>query len=57
MINGNYGIEDVALSLPSIVNANGVKRIEDLNLTDDELIALRYSAEQLKSILNEVKDI
>jgi L-lactate dehydrogenase len=57
MINGNYGIEDVALSLPSIVNANGVKGIEDLNLTDDELIALRYSADQLKIILNEVKDM
>ena len=57
VINGNYGIEDVALSLPAIVNANGVKCIEDLNLTDDELIALRYSADQLKSILNEVKDI
>jgi L-lactate dehydrogenase len=57
VIDGNYGIEDVALSLPAIVNASGVKRIEDLNLTDDELIALRYSAEQLKAILNEVKDI
>lgn len=57
VINGNYGIEDVALSLPSIVNAKGVKGIEDLNLTDDELIALKYSAEQLKVILNEVKDI
>jgi L-lactate dehydrogenase len=57
VINGNYGIEDVALSLPAIVNANGVKCIEDLNLTDDELVALRYSADQLKAILNEVKDI
>ncbi len=57
VINGNYGIEDVALSLPSVVNANGVKRIEDLNLTDDELVALRYSADQLKAILNEVKDL
>ena len=57
VINGNYGIEEVALSLPAIVNSNGVKGIEDLNLTDDELIALKYSAEQLKVILNEVKDI
>lgn len=57
VINGNYGIEDVALSLPSIVNSKGVKGIIDLNLTDEELAALQHSAEQLKSILKEVKDI
>ena len=57
VINGNYGIEDVALSLPSIVNSNGVKGIIDLNLTEEEQAALHYSAKQLKSILEEVKDI
>ncbi|HEY9060755.1 MAG TPA: L-lactate dehydrogenase [Pseudobacteroides sp.] len=57
VINGNYGIEEVALSLPSIVNSNGVKSIVDLKLADDELAALKHSAEQLKIVLNEVKDI
>ncbi len=57
VINGNYGIEDVALSLPSIVNSNGVKSIMDLKLTADELAALQFSSKQLKSILDEVKDI
>jgi L-lactate dehydrogenase len=51
IINGNYGIEDVALSLPSIVNSNGVKSIVDLKLTDDEQAALKYSAEQLRVFL------
>lgn len=57
VIKGNYGIEDVALSLPAIVNANGVKSIVDLKLTDEELAALKFSSEQLKSILKEVKDM
>jgi L-lactate dehydrogenase len=57
LINGNYGIEDVALSLPAVVNSKGVKEIIDLKLTADEENALRYSAEQLKAILAEVKDI
>ncbi len=57
VIKGNYGIEDVALSLPAIVNANGVKSIVDIKLTDEELTALKYSSEQLKSILKEVKDM
>lgn len=57
VINGKFGIDDVALSVPSIVNANGVKGIIDLTLTDEELAALQHSAEQLKNILKEVKDI
>lgn len=57
LIKGNYGIEDVALSLPAIVNSKGVKSIIDLKLTQDEETALRYSAEQLKAILAEVKDM
>jgi L-lactate dehydrogenase len=57
VINGKYGIEDVALSLPSIVNSNGVKDIIDIKMTENELSALRHSADQLKSILNEIKDI
>lgn len=57
VINGNYGISDVALSLPSIVNSNGVKEIVDLKLTEEEVAALLYSAEQLKAILAEVKDM
>lgn len=57
VLNGEYGISDVAISLPSVVNNNGVDRIFDISMTDDELKALRYSAEQVKQILKEVKDI
>lgn len=56
VINGFYGIDDVALSLPSIVNANGVKAIFDLKLTDEEQVALQSSAKQLKSVLEQVKE-
>lgn len=57
VINGNYGIEDVALSLPSIVNSGGVQSIIPLSLSPEEEAALRASADSLKAILNEVKDI
>lgn len=57
VINGRYGIDDVALSLPSIVNSSGVTELVDLTMTPEELAALTYSADQLKNILNEVKDI
>jgi L-lactate dehydrogenase len=57
VINGEYGITDVALSLPAIVNSDGVKSIFNLKLTHDEQTALEYSAAQLKSVLEQVKDI
>lgn len=57
VVNDKFGIDDVALSLPSIVNATGVKEIIDLTMTEEEQAELKHSAEQLKIILNEVKDI
>jgi L-lactate dehydrogenase len=57
LINGYYGINDVTLSLPAIINSDGVERILDLNLTDKEIELLKYSAEQVKLVLNEVKDL
>lgn len=57
VINGNYGIEDVALSLPSIVNSEGVQSIIPLTLSPEEEDALRASAQSIKAVLNEVKDV
>jgi L-lactate dehydrogenase len=57
VINGEYGIRDVALSLPAIVNSDGVKNIFNLKLTIGEQTALEYSSDQLKSVLEQVKDI
>jgi L-lactate dehydrogenase len=48
LISGHYGIEDVALSLPSIVGKGGVEKILDLPLNDHEVQGLQRSAEILK---------
>ncbi|HQA58238.1 MAG TPA: L-lactate dehydrogenase [Acetivibrio sp.] len=57
VINGPYGIHDVAISLPSIVNSEGVQEVLELNLTDEERVALMASVAQVKSVLDEVKDM
>jgi len=57
VINGHYGINDVALSLPSVIDYNGVKEIIQFNLTAEEEAALRNSAEKVKAVLNEVKNM
>jgi L-lactate dehydrogenase len=46
-----YGISDVCLSLPSIVDLDGVERIIRLDLSADEIDGLRNSANVLKNTI------
>jgi L-lactate dehydrogenase len=46
---GSYGLADVCLSLPCIVNRSGIAQLLDPPLADDELAALHHSADVLKS--------
>ena len=48
-IDGAYGIRDVCLSLPAVLGAGGVERLVELELAEDELAALRRSAEVLRA--------
>lgn len=52
VINGHYGINDVALSVPSIVNLNGIKSVFDIPLSEDELKALKGSAAKIKEVID-----
>jgi len=53
MLHGEYGIDGVALSLPAIVGENGVETAVPAELNDEEMAALKKSAETLKAILDE----
>lgn len=50
MMNGMYGIEDVCLSLPSVIDENGVRLVVELPLDDAELDGLRRSAAVLRDV-------
>lgn len=49
--DGHYGLEGVCLSLPAIVNGNGVHRVIDASLSQEERKALDRSAGVLKEII------
>ena len=51
MMDGEYGIKDVVLSMPSIVGAEGFISKVPISLSEDEIKALHKSAETLKSVL------
>ncbi|HWR15228.1 MAG TPA: L-lactate dehydrogenase [Terriglobales bacterium] len=48
LVTGYYGISDVCLSLPTIVNRSGIHKVLHLDLTQEEQLQLQHSAEVLK---------
>lgn len=54
-LRGEYNIEDVALSIPSIIGVNGVEqRLRD-RWNDDEYNALHKSADKLKDVIVQIE--
>ena len=55
LLKGEYGIEGIFLSLPCVVNRQGIERKMQLSLSTEEESALRHSAEVLKQIQCQIK--
>ena len=53
-VDGFYDIHDVCLSIPLLVNKNGVAKTVKIHLEDIEAEQLRSSADYLKSILQKL---
>lgn len=51
-LDGEYGFHDLYLGVPTILGANGIERVLELDLTEDEMAALKRSAESVRSVLN-----
>ncbi len=54
LIRDYYGITDVCLSLPTVLNRGGVDRVLKLELEDEEAAGLRKSAEVLRSMITQL---
>ena len=55
LLKGKYGLDDVYLGVPAVINRSGVREIIELNLTDDERKKLHHSADTLTKQLQAVK--
>jgi L-lactate dehydrogenase len=54
LLDNNYGLTDVCLSLPTVVNSGGVDRILDLPLNDAEMSAFIKSGNSMKEIIKTI---
>lgn len=51
MMHGEYGVDDVCLSVLSLVGPNGVQGKVPMHLTDEEVERLQASANKLKEVI------
>ena len=55
MVHGEYGLDDVALSLVNVVGKNGIHGKIMVPLTDAEIADLHKSADSLKAVINSIE--
>lgn len=51
-LEGEYGFEGIYLGVPTVLGANGIEEIIELELTVDEKAALAKSADSVKNVMN-----
>lgn len=54
IFDGQYGISDVALSVPTKVGGSGIEKILEVPFSEEELKGLRQSADKLKKLIKEL---
>lgn len=57
MMNGEYGITGCSMNIPTIIGANGVEKVLEVPLYEEELFALQHSAKNLIAAIEGVKDL
>ena len=55
LVNGMYGIQDVCLGLPTVVNEKGILKTVNLSLNETEQTQLRQSAQVLRKIFDQLE--
>ena len=54
LLNGEYGLEDIFIGVPAVVNRSGVREVMDLNLSEEERKKLHHSAQVLTQVLKNI---
>ena len=53
-LEGQYGLKDLALSIPAIVGRNGVEEVLEIPLSPTEETALMASAKQMQEVIHQI---
>lgn len=53
-LGGQYGVKDIAISVPTIIGRSGIEEVLNLPMSDKELASFQNSAQTLKNRLAEI---
>lgn len=53
-LQGEYGLHDVALSLPCLITETGIEKRIEISLSEDEIQKLKHSADCISTVLKSV---
>ncbi len=51
-LEGEYGLHDLYLGVPTVLGAGGIEKVIELDLTEEEQAALNKSADAVRSVMN-----
>lgn len=55
LMTGQYGLDNICLSLPSVIGRTGIKKVLEIDLNEEELSKLRASAKIIKETIDSIK--
>ncbi|MEE9162313.1 MAG: malate dehydrogenase [Candidatus Neomarinimicrobiota bacterium] len=55
LLHGEYGLEGIFMGVPCILGRNGLEKIIELQLEENDLAALKASADQVKKVLAQLE--
>ncbi|MDE2892792.1 MAG: malate dehydrogenase [Chloroflexota bacterium] len=53
-LEGEYGVDGLFIGVPVILGRNGIEQILEINLTDDEQAQLKYSADAVQGLVDDM---
>ena len=54
LLEGQYGVDGLFIGVPVILGANGIERVLEISLTDDERAALQHSADAVRGLVDDL---
>lgn len=54
LLNGEYGVDDVYIGVPAVINSDGIREVLELKLNEEEMQKFKHSAGILKEYINKI---
>ncbi|MDO5510744.1 MAG: malate dehydrogenase [Weeksellaceae bacterium] len=55
LLDGEYGLQDICMGVPAIIGKNGVEKIVEIELNEDEMNLFHKNADAVREVNNELK--